>query len=548
MKKRSLFIRIMSLSLALIMTVLMFSSCSDDESIGRSFMYPIEKEPKSLDPQICGDSWTSFVVSNIYEGLVKLGENGEILPGVAETMTVSDDGLTYAFKIRENAKWHIIDKFEYIYGEDCHKKVTVPITAHDFVFAFRRIFSQNTNSPGADSLYIIKNAREVHKGTLIPEHLGVTAKDDRTLVITLEGASIDFLTLLTQPICMPCNEEFFEKTGGKYGLGRKYTMCNGPFYLSVWNVGKSLYLKKNVDYLGTEEVVPASLSLYFEGDKSIYAHRVNEGIYDVAPIEERYLSSLDERSAVKELSNVTWGFAFNCTGEQLSDVNIRIALCKAFGYDTLETPEINRARGIIPPSCKIGGKNYRAEAGEAEFLQRGEVSAKQYLKKGLENLGLTAASVTFICLEEHEIPVRKVIQQLQKVFGVEINASLTVLSHDELMSAVSKKTFDIAFVPLTAPTTSASLNLHSFYTQAKENIFGYSSAVYEMLAEKINTAPTSEKALEYCKKAESYLLGEGVFYPMYEGKSYFAFNENSEGITVTPAGEFVCFTSARKLN
>lgn len=533
--------------MTVVFTVLTFSSCGEDESVGRSFIYPIEKDPKSLDPQICGDASTAIAVNSIYEGLVKLGENGEILPGVAETMSVSDDGLTYTFKLREDAKWHIIDKFEYVYGEDCHKNVTLPITAHDFVFAFHRIFSQVTNAPGAETLYAIKNSASVHAGTLIPERLGVVAQDDKTLIITLEAASADFLTLLAQPICMPCNKEFFEKTGGKYGLGLAYTMCNGTFYLSKWNE-TNLYLRKNVDYVGTTQVIPASLSLYFNNDKSGYARRVSDGTYDAAPIEKQYLSTLDESVTVKELANITWGFAFNCADEQTSDANLRIALCKAFDYETLETPEINRARGIIPPSCKIGGKNYRAEAGEAEFLAKGEVSARQYLQKALENLERSAATVTVICLKEHETSMRKVIQQWQKVFGVGINASLTVVDYRELQTALSKGSFQIAFAPLTATTTSAALNLHGFYTESASNIFKYSSAVYELLVDKIDTASTSAKAIEYCKKAESYLISDGVFYPLYEGKSYFAFNKDSVDITVTPAGDFICFASARKLS
>lgn len=530
-----------------VFAVLTFSSCGEDESVGRSFFYPIEKEPKSLDPQICADASTATAVSNIYEGLVKLSENGEILPGVAESMSVSDDGLTYTFVLRD-AKWHIINRFEYVYGEDCHKNVTVPVTAHDFVFAFHRIFSQNTNAPGADTLYMIKNAPEVHKGTLIPERLGVVAKDDKTLVITLSTASADFLTLLTQPICMPCNEEFFEKTGGKYGLGLSYTMCNGPFYLSKWNVGTNLYLKKNVDYVGTSEVIPATLSLYFNSDKSGYARRVSDGTYDAAPIDRQYISLLDESVTVKELSNVTWGFAFNCADEILSDANIRIALCKAMDYSVLETPEKNKARGIIPPSCEIGGKNYRAAAGEADFPLKGEVSARQYLQNGLDNIQKSSATVTIICLKEHEIAMRKVIQQWQKVFGVGISASLKVCEDSEIASALSSRTYQVAFVPFTATTTSASLNLYSFYTESDNNIFGYSSAVYEMLVEKLNTAGTSAKAVEYCKKAESYLINDGVFYPMYEDKSYVAFYKDSVGITVTPSGEAVSFVNARKMS
>ena len=144
--------------------------------------------------------------------------------------------------------------------------------------------------------------------------------------------------------------------------------------------------------------------------------------------------------------------------------------------------------------------------------------------------------------------MRNVIQQWQKVFGVGIGVSLKVCEESELKSSLSKGAYQIAFVPFTAKTTSASLNLYNFCTENVNNIFGYSSPVFELLIEKMNTASTAEKAVENCKKAESYLINDGVFYPMYEDRSYIAFYEDSVGITATPSGEAVYFANARKMN
>ena len=190
--------------LTAVLLIFCLAACGKDKTEGRSFNYPLSAEPKSLDPQICGDADTAVAVGNLYEGLVRLGEDGKILPGVAKTMEVSDDGLQYTFHLRENAKWHIIRNFKYIYGEGCEKNLEMPVTAEDFVFTFQRIFSAITATPGADTLYAIRNARAVHEGKLTMLELGVRAADAQTLVIELEKISSDLLTLLADGTLLPC--------------------------------------------------------------------------------------------------------------------------------------------------------------------------------------------------------------------------------------------------------------------------------------------------------------------------------------------------------
>ena len=138
-----------------------------------------------------------MVVSSMYEGLVRMGEDGTIRPGVAQSMDVSEDGLTYTFHLRPDAKWHIIKNFKYIYGEGCEKNLELPVTAEDFVFAFQRIFTASTNTPGVQTLYAIRNAQEIHDGEVTLLELGVKAADAQTLVITLNSPSADFLTMLS---------------------------------------------------------------------------------------------------------------------------------------------------------------------------------------------------------------------------------------------------------------------------------------------------------------------------------------------------------------
>ena len=106
-------------------------------------------EPKSIDPQLASENAGSNVIYDTFEGLVSNTASGEIIPGVAEKWEISDDGKTYTFHLRDNAKW----------SDD------TPVTAGDFVYAWRRAVNPATGSEYAFILYPVKNAEAIAGGT-----------------------------------------------------------------------------------------------------------------------------------------------------------------------------------------------------------------------------------------------------------------------------------------------------------------------------------------------------------------------------------------------
>lgn len=116
-----------------------------------------------------------------------------------------------------------------------------------------------TNSSHAHRLFAIENAQEIYSGKLGAESLGVTAQGDYTLVFRLAAPCPDFLEKLTECEFMPCNEDFFNAMGGRYGLGNKYMLCNGPFYVSAWDPETSMTIKANKFYSGASKAKPSSV-------------------------------------------------------------------------------------------------------------------------------------------------------------------------------------------------------------------------------------------------------------------------------------------------
>ena len=525
--------------------LLCLAACGGDKTADRSFFYPLSSEPKSLDPQICGDADTAIAVGSLYEGLVRMGADGTIRPGVAQSMDVSGDGMTYTFHLRPDARWHIIANFKDIYGKDCEKNLELPVTAEDFVFAFQRIFSSSTGTPGADTLYAIRNSRAVHEGALTMLELGVRALDAQTFVIELEKPSSDLLTLLAQPICSPCNRFFFESTKGKYGLGLKYTLCNGPFYLHRWNVETNLSLWRNPDYVGENAVVPSAVSLVFNADRSGYARRVSDGTYDAAPIEPEYLSDLSSDARVQYLQNTVWGLAFNCADPVLSNTYLRMALCSAFSAATLEMPDKTAARGVLPSGCRVSGENYRETAGTAEFPEENEERALLFMQFALGELEQSTVTLQILCTAEYETGMRRIIQRWQKLFGVTVAASTQVCTDEELLNAQQSGNFQIAFLPVRAASSSAVQCLYAF-ENADGAGFGTDSTDFAGYLQAALSAPNADSAAACCMQAESYLIRTGVFYPVFDDASCVAFYAGAEDIDLTPCGEAISFVRARK--
>ena len=151
------------------------------------FVYDLDGAPQNLDPQSAADPASRLVIANIFEGLVTVGADGGIRAGAAESWTVSEDGLTYEFTLREDEKWSNGD----------------PVTAEDFVYGFRRLFDPATNAPGVSDFLCIRGGTAVLAGEADGGTLGVRAVGKRTLVIELERYNSRFLELLATAPAMP---------------------------------------------------------------------------------------------------------------------------------------------------------------------------------------------------------------------------------------------------------------------------------------------------------------------------------------------------------
>ena len=202
-------------------------------------------EPQDLDPHIVTGVTEHHIISALLEGLVV--KNPQTLvpePAVAESWTISDDGKTYSFSLRENARWSNGD----------------PLTAEDFVWSWWRGLLPQMANLYAYMYFPIKNAEAFYKGEITDfDKVGVKALDDRTLVVTLNNPTPYFLQLLDHPSMFPVHRTTIEKFGKPGERGSLWTRAgnfvgNGAFSLKEWQLNKVLVVEKNPRYWDADVV------------------------------------------------------------------------------------------------------------------------------------------------------------------------------------------------------------------------------------------------------------------------------------------------------
>lgn len=290
MKHKNRFLLVM---LTLILTIPFICGCnSKNENAVIYFEAPLKAQ--TLDPQLAANDTELLIIRNMFEGLMRLDENGEVVPAVAIEYTITDN--IYTFHLSDTAMWND--------GQ--------PVTANDFVFAFRRAVNPTTRSPYAGKLRSILNAEQIMSGQIESERLGVYAKSPSTLVITLCENDDDFLYKLTTSVCMPCREDFFNDCNGQYGLSKSHILSNGSYRLTKWNTEDfAVRLHRNDKYYGKFAAKNSAVFISYNPETDNF-DKITKSSVDIAFIDT---SKIDESSNLglktAQYENVVWVMEMN---------------------------------------------------------------------------------------------------------------------------------------------------------------------------------------------------------------------------------------------
>lgn len=306
--------KIIRVILAVLVTLaISLTSASCGESYKDAFIYiEFNSRPNTLDPQLVKTVEEMTVARSLFDTLLRYDSEGNIVSSGATSYT--KDGNTYVFELDKDAKWHD--------GR--------AVTAHDYVFAFRRAVNPETKAPYAASLFSIDGAKEIYEGDKAISSLGVTAVDTYTLKIQLKSDDEDFLRVLTMPITMPCNEDYFYESKGKYGRTVDCTPSNGSYYVRVWTTESKFLIRlaKNLDYKGKFEA--NSMRIYYTCSDVDNVRLIGDENTDISYIDvSQYGDALSTGANITSTEDVSYLLLINDT----VDLNVRKALLMSINPD-----------------------------------------------------------------------------------------------------------------------------------------------------------------------------------------------------------------------
>jgi oligopeptide transport system substrate-binding protein len=285
----------------------------------------LEADPRSLDPSLVTDVVGQHVIDDLFEGLVTLGEDGHTVPGVAQTWETSSDGKTWTFHLRSDARW----------------SNGAPVTADDFVYAWRRQVDPATGSEYAQALAPIENAMEIGSGKLPLNKLGVESVGARTLVVHLRSPTAYLLSLLNNAYLDPLYEPAIKQWGDSW-TQPGHMVSNGAFQLSDRIINGHIGLAKNPNYWNADKVRLSKVNYLVVGDNNSTTAQFLAGSIDFTERfnvsdKERLQKTLGDQLVMAPIF-ATGMLGFNLGKPPFADnPKLRLALSMAIDREILET-------------------------------------------------------------------------------------------------------------------------------------------------------------------------------------------------------------------
>lgn len=291
---------------------------------------PVEGRVQTIDPGLTFDTTSIEIVEQLFLGLMDLKpETYEPEYELAKEWTVSEDGKTYHFKMRQDALWTDVK----------------PVTAHDVVWAVQRNIRPETKCPNAPMLYVLKNAKDIHEGKITDiNQLGVRAEDSFTVVFELEHPAAYFPSMVGLWVFRPLPGDTIIKYGDQW-TEPKNIQCSGSYKLAAWEKGMVMILRKNPVYYDQQNVSIPEIRYYIVPESSVglAMYKNNQvdlmgGSYLRIPMDQ-ITNIKNNYQLSQEFYHVpslcTYAFAFNTRKPPVDNVLVRKAIAAAINRKML---------------------------------------------------------------------------------------------------------------------------------------------------------------------------------------------------------------------
>ncbi|WP_170372765.1 peptide ABC transporter substrate-binding protein [Ruegeria arenilitoris] len=286
----------------------------------QTFVYRVLDEHSSVDPQVVEDVSGAEIVRDLFEGLMNQDEDGKLVPGVATGYTTNETKDVYTFTLRDNAKWSNGD----------------PVTAHDFVFAWKRAVDPALSSPYSwfMELMSIENAAEIIAGDKPVDDLGVKAIDDHTLEVKLSAPLPYFPQMTTHSTTFPAPQKVIEQFGDEWTKPGNI-VSNGAYVLTEHLPNERSVRERNPMYWDNDNTIIDKVVALVINDENVALTRYLAGELDRTEVPAGQFPRLkkeypNEAISFPRLCNYYYTFNLSDGGpEAFKDPNVRQALSLA---------------------------------------------------------------------------------------------------------------------------------------------------------------------------------------------------------------------------
>ena len=506
-------------------------SVEDTSTSGTPLKVQIDAEIASMDPQIATDGISFEVLAAVTEGLYSLSDDGSAVEAIADKVEKSEDGLTYTVTLKDT-KW----------------SNGTPVTAKDFVFAWRRLVDPATASEYSFIAGIagIKNADAIVNGEMTPDQLGITAKDDKTLVIELDTPVPFFESLMAFPSFFPVNEEFYNKCGDKFATTVDTILCNGAFKVASYEpAATTINLEKNTNYWDADKVQLSGIQYQVIKDSQQTMLSYQNGDLDVATLSGEQVEQFQSDPEFKNImSGYLWYIASNKKVAGLDNENLRKAISLSYDKEAIVNNILKdgsiKADFLVPTLLATGpdGKDFRD--GTDTYLSTDKAKALEYYDKAKTELGKDSFEYTML-IDDAE-SAQNVAQFIQAEIqtnlpGMKIN--IETLPKKNRLERLRADDFELGLTRWGPDYADPMTYLDMWITGSPNNYGAWSNTEYDSLiqsAKKGELALDSEKRWEALKKAEKMVMDEAVICPVYQQGNAVMIKKNVSGIEFHSVG------------
>ncbi len=495
----------------------------------------LSTEPPQLDSTRATDMVSGQILGHVMEGLVRYDEFNRIVPGVAERWRV--DEAQAVFHLRDDSRW----------------SDGTPVTAHDFVFAWRTAVEPETASEYAFILYPIKNARAVNEGELPVTALGATAVDDHTLAVQLERPIGYFDKLVAFPTYYPIRQDFYEGRDGRYGADPEDLLYNGPFVIQRWVHGANLRMTRNDEYWARDRIHLNAIDYaYITSDVNATLNLFKDGKVAIASLDAETLQdALEQRWKLERFNDGSVFFIeFNHRSTRLThNRNLRKAIQLVVDpaelvYKVIKLPGNTPGESLFPVWLKGVNGYFRQEYPAPEHrvdLDR----AHDYLTRAKQELGLDPLP-PLIFLSGDNPAANKQSEYFQEVFasrlGLEVKIDRQIFK--QRLAKMTAGDFDMVLAgwgpdyadPLTFGDLFASWN--------KNNRGAYVNRELDAWVEVAQSSLVPEERMQAFDEIQKIIYDDAVILPNYERGSVFVRNPRLKGVVRRAVGTDPDYTGA----